>query len=178
MLITHLGRELKNRRRETVIIAIGMALAIALVILVNAVSIGVKNAQASALQSVYGWDGRDRLQDRDRFLRRAALRLRIRVRLDQRRQTHVERLAPDHGDGHDRVRVLRDRCPVADEHDLLRFAPVRLQQRLGRDPAQRGNRHRGGSSSTSGPRSFGVTSVTVLGYDTDSTSTGPISSTP
>jgi ABC-type antimicrobial peptide transport system permease subunit len=54
MFSTYLRRELKNRRRQTSIIAIGMALAIALVILVNALAGGVKNAQASALQSVYG----------------------------------------------------------------------------------------------------------------------------
>ncbi len=54
MFGTYLRRELLNRRKQTVIIAIGMALAIALVIIVNAVSAGVKDAQASVLQSVYG----------------------------------------------------------------------------------------------------------------------------
>jgi ABC-type antimicrobial peptide transport system permease subunit len=51
---TYLRRELLNRRKQTIIIAIGMALAIALVIVVTSVSSGVKSAQASALQSVYG----------------------------------------------------------------------------------------------------------------------------
>ncbi|TAM66585.1 MAG: FtsX-like permease family protein [Microbacteriaceae bacterium] len=50
----YLRRELVNRRKQTIIIAIGMALAIALVITVNAVSAGVKDAQAHVLQSVYG----------------------------------------------------------------------------------------------------------------------------
>src|SRR5438132_586914 len=54
MFGTYLRRELKNRRRQTSIIAIGMALAIALVILVNALAGGVQNAHASAPQSVYG----------------------------------------------------------------------------------------------------------------------------
>ncbi|MBB2968364.1 ABC transporter permease [Leifsonia aquatica] len=54
MFGTYLRRELLNRRKQTIIIAIGMALAIALVIIVNAVSAGVKDAQASVLQSVYG----------------------------------------------------------------------------------------------------------------------------
>lgn len=54
MFGTYLRRELLGRRKQTVIIAIGMALAIALVIIVNAVSAGVKDAQASVLQSVYG----------------------------------------------------------------------------------------------------------------------------
>ena len=54
MFGTYLRRELLNRRKQTVIIAIGMALAIALVIIVNSVSAGVKQAQASVLQSIYG----------------------------------------------------------------------------------------------------------------------------
>jgi ABC-type antimicrobial peptide transport system permease subunit len=54
MFGTYLRRELVNRRKQTVIIAVGMALAIALVIIVNSVSAGVKQAQASVLQSVYG----------------------------------------------------------------------------------------------------------------------------
>nr|WP_297345558.1 ABC transporter permease [Amnibacterium sp.] len=54
MFRTYLTRELKNRRRQTLIVAVGMALAIALVIVVNSVAGGVKAAQASALASVYG----------------------------------------------------------------------------------------------------------------------------
>lgn len=54
MFFTYLRRELRGRSRQTAIVAIGMALAIALVILVNSVSTGVKNAQSEVLQSVYG----------------------------------------------------------------------------------------------------------------------------
>lgn len=54
MFATYLRRELLGRRRQTIIIAIGMALAIALVIIVNSVAAGVKDAQAQVLQSVYG----------------------------------------------------------------------------------------------------------------------------
>lgn len=54
MFFTSLRRELQGRSRQTIIVSIGMALAIALVILVNSVSTGVKNAQAEVLQSVYG----------------------------------------------------------------------------------------------------------------------------
>ncbi|MGG7508993.1 ABC transporter permease [Plantibacter sp. YIM 135249] len=54
MFGTYLRRELTGRRKQTVIIAIGMALAIALVIIVDSVSAGVRTAQASVLQSVYG----------------------------------------------------------------------------------------------------------------------------
>ena len=54
MFGTYLFRELTNRRKQTAIIAIGMALAIALVIIVNAVSAGVRDAQSSVLSSIYG----------------------------------------------------------------------------------------------------------------------------
>ena len=54
MFTTYLRRELAGRRKQTAIVAIGMALAIALVIIVNAVSSGVQLAQANVLASVYG----------------------------------------------------------------------------------------------------------------------------
>ncbi len=54
MFGTYLIRELSGRRRQTLIIAIGMGLAVGLVILVNGVSAGVRNAQSTVLQSIYG----------------------------------------------------------------------------------------------------------------------------
>lgn len=54
MFLAYLRRELVNRKKQSVIIAMGMALAIALVIIVNGFSLGVKNAQSTALESVYG----------------------------------------------------------------------------------------------------------------------------
>uniref|UniRef100_A0A942T8I2 ABC transporter permease n=1 Tax=Neobacillus citreus TaxID=2833578 RepID=A0A942T8I2_9BACI len=54
MFLTYLRRELTNRKKQTVIIAIGMALAIALVVIVSSIASGVQTAQSSVLQSVYG----------------------------------------------------------------------------------------------------------------------------
>ena len=54
MYWTYLRRELSGRKKQTAIVAIGMAIAIALVIVVNALSAGVRDAQAQALESVYG----------------------------------------------------------------------------------------------------------------------------
>lgn len=54
MFGTYLRRELVNRRKQTIIIATGMALAIALVIIVNSVAAGVQGARSSVLASVYG----------------------------------------------------------------------------------------------------------------------------
>lgn len=54
MFFTYLRRELAGRRRQTAIVAAGMALAIALVMIVNSVAAGVRDAQAAVLESVYG----------------------------------------------------------------------------------------------------------------------------
>ncbi|MGR0320990.1 ABC transporter permease [Agromyces sp. ZXT2-3] len=54
MFFTYLRRELAGRRRQTAIVAVGMALAIALVMIVDSVSAGVRDAQAAVLESVYG----------------------------------------------------------------------------------------------------------------------------
>lgn len=54
MYWTYLRRELAGRTKQTAIVAIGLAVAIALVIVVNALSAGVRDAQSEALSSVYG----------------------------------------------------------------------------------------------------------------------------
>ncbi|PRI12059.1 ABC transporter permease [Leucobacter massiliensis] len=54
MYWTMLRRELLGRKRQTVIVAVGLAVAIALVIVVSALSTGVRQAQTEALQGVYG----------------------------------------------------------------------------------------------------------------------------
>lgn len=54
MYWTYLRRELAGRTKQTIIVAAGLAIAIALVIVVNSLSAGVRDAQAQALESVYG----------------------------------------------------------------------------------------------------------------------------
>jgi len=54
VFFTYLRRELLNRRRQTVIVSIGLAIGIALVTTVSAISSGVKDSQAQVLQSLYG----------------------------------------------------------------------------------------------------------------------------
>ncbi|WP_439592186.1 ABC transporter permease [Microbacterium sp.] len=51
---TYLRRELAGRKKQTIIVAAGLAVAIALVIIVNSLAAGVRDAQAQALASVYG----------------------------------------------------------------------------------------------------------------------------
>jgi ABC-type antimicrobial peptide transport system permease subunit len=54
MYVTYLRRELAGRKKQTIIVATGLAIAIALVIVVNALAAGVRDAQTAALSSIYG----------------------------------------------------------------------------------------------------------------------------
>src|SRR5690349_7763693 len=54
MYFTYLRRELAGRKKQTIIVATGLAIAIALVMIVNSLAAGVRDAQAEALESVYG----------------------------------------------------------------------------------------------------------------------------
>lgn len=54
MYLTYLRRELAGRKKQTIIVAAGLAIAIALVMIVNSLAAGVSAAQAEALESVYG----------------------------------------------------------------------------------------------------------------------------
>ena len=54
MFFTYVGRELRRRSRQALVIALGLALGIGLTIAVSAASAGVKVAQADVLKSLYG----------------------------------------------------------------------------------------------------------------------------
>jgi ABC-type antimicrobial peptide transport system permease subunit len=54
MFFTYLGRELRRRRKAALVVASGLALGIALVIVVSSVSAGMSQAQDRVLQSLYG----------------------------------------------------------------------------------------------------------------------------
>lgn len=54
MFFKYLGRELTKRKRQSALVASGLAIAIALVIVVSSVSAGIKTAQAEALSGLYG----------------------------------------------------------------------------------------------------------------------------
>ncbi|MEW2314197.1 ABC transporter permease [Streptomyces bauhiniae] len=54
MFFTYLRRELRRRRKAALVVASGLALGIALVIVVNSVSNGMGRAQDKILQSLYG----------------------------------------------------------------------------------------------------------------------------
>ncbi|GAA2769740.1 ABC transporter permease [Streptomyces showdoensis] len=54
MFFTYLRRELRRRRKAALVVASGLALGIALVIVVGSVSAGMRQAQGKVLESLYG----------------------------------------------------------------------------------------------------------------------------
>jgi ABC-type antimicrobial peptide transport system permease subunit len=54
MFFTYLWKEIARRRKQTFVVALGLALGIALVISVSAMAAGVKDAQGTVLSSLYG----------------------------------------------------------------------------------------------------------------------------
>ncbi|MEU9525216.1 FtsX-like permease family protein [Mesorhizobium sp. B2-3-3] len=54
MFFTYLRRELRRRRKAALVVASGLALGIALVIIVSSVSVGMSKAQDKVLESLYG----------------------------------------------------------------------------------------------------------------------------
>lgn len=54
MFFTYLRRELRRRRKAALVVASGLALGIALVIVVSSVSSGMRDAQGKVLESLYG----------------------------------------------------------------------------------------------------------------------------
>jgi ABC-type lipoprotein release transport system permease subunit len=54
MFFTYVRRELRRRLRQAIVVALGLALGIGLVVTVSAMATGVRDAQRSVLQSLYG----------------------------------------------------------------------------------------------------------------------------
>ncbi|MFN2590346.1 MAG: ABC transporter permease, partial [Actinomycetota bacterium] len=54
MFFTYVARELRRRRRQAMVVALGLALGVGLVVTVSAMAAGVRSAQGSVLQSLYG----------------------------------------------------------------------------------------------------------------------------
>ena len=72
MFLTYLRRELRRRMRQAIFVALGLAVGIGLVIIVTAVSSGVKNAKPRAAHAVRGGHRHHRHQVADRQFRHGA----------------------------------------------------------------------------------------------------------
>jgi len=189
MYWTYLRRELGGRVRQTVIVAAGLAIAIALVIVVNALSAGVRDAQAQALESVYGVGtdltvtgaaaepgaggqgprfafGGDEGQSADGTTSLSQSRLTT----DFRRGTLDASV----------LGTVEDVDGVAGASAALSLTNTTFQGEIP-DPSQfaqgdpgQGQRPQGGADGAGGS-SFDIASFTVLGVEPDDTSVGPLS---
>ena len=54
MFFTYIRRELRRRRRQAIVIAAGLGLGVGLVVTVSAMAAGVRDAQSTVLESLYG----------------------------------------------------------------------------------------------------------------------------
>src|SRR5437016_6518465 len=54
LFFTYLARELRRRRRQAFVVALGLALGVGLVVTVSAMAAGVRSAQGKVLKSLYG----------------------------------------------------------------------------------------------------------------------------
>ncbi|MEE1943363.1 ABC transporter permease [Streptomyces sp. TRM 70361] len=187
MFFTYLRRELRRRRKSALVVASGLALGIALVIVVNAVSTGMGKAQDQVLESLYGL-GTDMTVTKAPEPPSEDGGERPRFRFDAR------------GDGEDGERQSSDRVMVqglqtldaatvssvaeadgvADAVGGLSLNVVKVDGEFSRGQfQQRPDGGRGGGSDgevTGGGADFSIDSFTVYGTDVAHPAMGPLSS--
>ncbi|MEV6016822.1 ABC transporter permease [Streptomyces sp. f51] len=191
MFFTYLRRELRRRRKAALVVASGLALGIALVIVVSSVSSGMEKAQGKVLQSLYGLGT-------DMTVTKAAAASgtsdRPRFNFD----------AKDSGSGtdqsSDRVMVqgfqtlasstvskVDAQKGVADSVGGLSLTVIRINGQFTRgqfkqDPSSGGSRQRGGGGQApqgrveGGGANFDVNNYTVYGTDVTKPALGPLTS--
>ncbi|WP_100813678.1 ABC transporter permease [Microbacterium lacus] len=184
---TYLRRELAGRRKQTIIVAAGLGVAIALVIIVNSLSAGVRDAQAQALESIYGVgtdltvtgattepgegggsqfefeDGAGETSDGTTSLSQSRLMAdRMRGTLDASTLTTVESL--DGVSGASGALSLTNTTFSGEMPDMSQMG----------QPGEGGAPPAGGADGAGGS-AFDVESFTVLGIDPSAVSVGPLS---
>ena len=192
----YLRRELAGRKKQTAIVATGLAVAIALVIIVNALAAGVRDAQAQALESVYGvgtdltvtgaavepgeggaqrfdFDNEDATTDGDTTTLSQSM-----LRTDLMRGTlaadTVDTVAETTGVAAASGALSLTNSTFSGELPRGGFAQ---QQDVQSDGAGEGQQPPQGGADGAGGGSFDVDSFSVLGIDPDSTAIGPLAST-
>lgn len=191
MYWTMLRRELLGRKRQTIIVSIGLAIAIALVIVVSSLSTGIKNAQAQALEGVYGV-GTDLTvtgspaepggQGGPRFEFDAdagesdgdTTRLAQSQLMTEPMRGTLEASVVDTISGLDGVESASGTLSLTNTSFTGEMPDFSQQEGgMGGDPGEMGGMQGG----PGGGSSFGIDSFSVLGVDPATTSTGPLSAT-
>ncbi|GGX24583.1 ABC transporter permease [Streptomyces chryseus] len=189
MFFTYLGRELRRRRKTAFVVASGLALGIALVIVVGSVSAGMGRAQDKVLESLYGLGT-------DMTVTKAAAPP---GENDTGRKPRFEFDAKDSGDDEeqssDRVMVqgfqtlaastvaeVADQEGVADAVGGLSLQVLKVSGEFKRgeiekaQPAQPGGPGGGEGKVRGGGAAFGVDSFSVYGTDVTEPALGPLTS--
>ncbi|MBT2487365.1 FtsX-like permease family protein [Streptomyces sp. ISL-96] len=190
MFFTYLRRELRRRRKAAFVVASGLALGIALVMVVSSVSAGMGRAQDKVLQSLYGLGT-------DMTVTKAAAPP---GENDTSRKPRFEFDAKDSGDdkeqSSDRVMVqgfqtlasstvgkVSDQDGVADAVGGLNLQVLKVSGQFKRgevdkaQPAQPGGPGgAGGGAVRGGGAAFGVDSFSVYGTDVTEPALGPLTS--
>lgn len=195
MFATYLRRELSNRRRQTIVVAIGLALAVALVMIVSSIAAGVRDAQAAALESVYGvgtdititqaaaapedgeqpggpqfefGSGDGSTSDGTTSLSQSQLST-------GRGTTTFDATAVDTATATDGVAAAAGSLSLTNT-TFTGEIPDMTQQQSGTGPNAGGGAPQGGPDGAGGS-SFGIESVTVEGVDVSQLAIGPLSAT-
>ena len=190
MYWTMLRREMLGRKRQTAIVAAGLAIAVALVIVVSSLSAGIRGAQTEALENVYGvgtdltvsgapadpgTDGGPRFD----FGQGEGQTSDGTTRIDQ------SRLGVQPGRGTldaDSVQTIAALDGVAATTGVLSLTNTTFSgempdfSQMGGDLAEPAAPPGGGSDGAGGS-SFGLDSFTVLGVDPGTSEVGPLSAT-
>ena len=175
MYWTYLRRELSGRKTQTAIVAIGLAIAIALVIIVNSLSAGIRDAQAQALESVYGV-GTDLTVTGAQTEPGADGGGQARLTTDFRRGT-LDASTLDTVTAIDGVAAASGALSLTNTtfSGELPQAPSESGTTDGQTGGEAPQEGQGGPGGGFGGGSFGVDSFTVLGIDPDADAVGPMS---
>lgn len=194
MLLTYVRRELSGRLRQTVIVAVGLALAVALILAVTAASSGVRNAQSNVLGAIYGVGTDITVTQADQAGQGSNQQFQFAGQapgsVSQDSTTNVSsgalRVAPGSAAIKDAaVTTISRTAGVADVTATLmlrnttfsgQLAGQNLQDLRGQFRAQRGGSVSGNSGFTGfGGGNFNVTSTTVEGVAPGAVALGPLS---
>ncbi|GAA2483812.1 ABC transporter permease [Streptomyces gobitricini] len=188
MFFTYLRRELRRRRKAALVVASGLALGIALVIVVDSVTAGMNRAQGKVLESLYGL-GTDMTvtkaaspPEEGDAVRRPRFRFDAGEGADGERQSQdvvmvqgFETLAAS------TVAKVARQAGVADAVGGLNARVMKVDGRFARGEVQparpgQGQGGGGGGEVRGGGADFGVDSYTVYGTDVAHQGLGPLTS--
>jgi len=186
MYFTYLFRELRRRHRQAMLVSLGLALGVALVIVVSATSLGVKDAQDEVLHGLYGI-GTDITVTKDAEANsQGSLKFGMAAQTDDPdlvgEAFTQDRLVPTPGwdlVSDERVPTLGNLTGVGSSAGGLMLTSLRISGTYTESSSTSGDGSGSGSGSSSGsstPPAIDVTSYSIAGIDVADQAIGPMSS--